>query len=604
MPQPLVNPPQLHRKTRLGGGGGGGGPRTLSGRGSVGKTTDPAATKRLRRLVAAIVAFLLAAVALGPFLVVALHGPDPMPHSGGGAGDAPILRRGTAGAGDLELDDDDDVNQDQQPPPRIREQLQGLPGAGAGAPAMQNGRAQKQQQQQREDVDPALQDISYGTRPPLGRHDFASSPGCQFTPADPSKRCTLYYPEVELSDHLERDEAFVLAQRLQGRLRMTGGGAQNAAAGGNGDDGMNQPRVVGNIADVPPGADADYGVLTRHGYKGGLPGGAVNQDRMVIVAPYRIMNPDAAAGGGDDDAERNNFLMAIFDGHGDRGHATSHKIILDFPVLLAEELTSRGVVRGDASAPGDVDKAKEAFDATYKELNRRVESISGAGCTASAVLRLGNKMFVANAGDSTSLIVTRDPSRSGAASIAIAYRNREDKPHLPDERARIQAMGGQIMIPPEHMQPPPGSDQPRLSSRVLAILDNGMQLALAMSRSLGDPEANLVGVIPDPIVDVIDVEDVRRGGGGGNGGGDQVLDVFVVVASDGLFDHVREEEVVEAVAGSLYDGGGGAGGGGTKKGPRLLEMIEDLIMKSSRHWISQGNMAYRDDISLAVGRVK
>merc|ERR1712008_398214 len=95
------------------------------------------------------------------------------------------------------------------------------------------------------------------------------------------------------------------------------------------------------------------------------------------------------------------------------------------------------------------------------------------------------------------------------------------------------------------------------------------EYGLAMSRSLGDWDAGKVGVIPDPIVDVVNLEDVRKGGedeevctvtaegeeectdvSSGNHDG---LEVFAVSATDGLLDYITVQNIAEHVAKGLYD---------------------------------------------------
>jgi len=58
------------------------------------------------------------------------------------------------------------------------------------------------------------------------------------------------------------------------------------------------------------------------------------------------------------------------------------------------------------------------------------------------------------------------------------YQSREDKPDLPEEKARIVAAGGYVHIPPND-----NGDVPR----AYHIDENGQaRYGLAMSRSLGD----------------------------------------------------------------------------------------------------------------------
>ena len=62
--------------------------------------------------------------------------------------------------------------------------------------------------------------------------------------------------------------------------------------------------------------------------------------------------------------------------------------------------------------------------------------------------------------------------------VQIVYQSREDKPDLPEEKARIVAAGGYVHIPPND-----NGDVPR----AYHIDENGQaRYGLAMSRSLGD----------------------------------------------------------------------------------------------------------------------
>ena len=62
--------------------------------------------------------------------------------------------------------------------------------------------------------------------------------------------------------------------------------------------------------------------------------------------------------------------------------------------------------------------------------------------------------------------------------VQIVYQSREDKPDLPEEKARIVAAGGYVHIPPND-----SGDVPR----AYFIDENGQaRFGLAMSRSLGD----------------------------------------------------------------------------------------------------------------------
>ena len=423
-----------------------------------------------------------------------------------------------------------------------------------------------------------LQDPGYGNEQMTGRYRFADSKGCA---SASNNVCVLYLPEVDLQQHISPDEALAVQASM---LRGMGKGLP-----------VRPPPVVGSSVVIEDDAslriDNDHAVLTRAGFNG-----HVNQDRSVIVAPY-YLESDAKA----DTSRDNDFLMALFDGHGDRGQVTSELAVRTFPALLAKRIESS--VPSNAQGDGfDETKLREALTAAYQDIDDVAASVSGAGCTATSVLRVGNRLYHINTGDSQSFLgYSVRGSRGDAATTGVAFLTKEHKPHLPEEKARIESMGGTVMLPP----PAPPGIKMALSSRVLALLPNGMQLGLAMSRSLGDVEAGKVGVIATPEITTLNLLEIRDEIAAKYAGADpDDIDLFVVVASDGIFDHVEPAEVARVLASALFRDGDGAPPpppGKNKWTP--LMAVENIIMTASQRWLENLDQAYRDDISLAVSKV-
>ena len=139
--------------------------------------------------------------------------------------------------------------------------------------------------------------------------------------------------------------------------------------------------------------------------------------------------------------------------------------------------------------------------------------------------------------------------------------------HLPEhrpplqERARIEGAGGVVS---------PGGPGGR-PSRVWA---NG-RVGLAMSRSIGDGECKKVGVIPDPEIQKFVLSPPKDKNGDG--------DLFVIVASDGVWEFIESQEAAEIVA--------------TK--PHASDACELLVKESAERWRrEEGN--YRDDITAII----
>ena len=130
-----------------------------------------------------------------------------------------------------------------------------------------------------------------------------------------------------------------------------------------------------------------------------------------------------------------------------------------------------------------------------------------------------------------------------------------------------------------------------------------------MSRSLGDAYSKRVGVIPNPTVDVFQIQDLRgiavnfalEGLNGeaidDNNIEEDDVQLFAVSLSDGLFEYLEIEDIAQQLAESLE--------GGSKGG--LYNTCQSLILQSSRAWMKQtmerDMQLYRDDISIAVHRI-
>jgi serine/threonine protein phosphatase PrpC len=296
------------------------------------------------------------------------------------------------------------------------------------------------------------------------------------------------------------------------------------------------------------------------------------------------------------------ILLGVFDGHAPFGELVSDYATTELPKLLATKLSlkSNEVLSATKKATklseqDEIQITKTALIESFIELDRTAPADPSGGCTASVILQQGRKIYVANTGDSRSFIVAYRPSSN---NVSVVYISREDKPSLPDERARVEAAGGQVYIPV------------RGSSRVVYHDSiTGAPTGLATSRTIGDWEAGKMGVIPDPIVDVLDIhsvvadvliEDIDNELDGDsyqvnpmihavNGDDDDVY-LFAVSATDGMLDYLSPTEISRILAHSLFD----------DSGAHPITAIEHLIFAAANAWQEAKQGRYRDDISIAV----
>ena len=146
------------------------------------------------------------------------------------------------------------------------------------------------------------------------------------------------------------------------------------------------------------------------------------------------------------------------------------------------------------------------------------KDIAESGSTALAVLLKGNKIYTANLGDCRCVV--------GSAEGEVIFQTEDHKPQQPKERARIEAAGGEVRY-----------DQPTHRIYVKGTDDPG----LAVARAFGDLGLKDYGVVAIPQVNLTEV-DVSK-------------DVFVFIASDGIWEFMDSDEVVGGLASKLRKGG-------------------------------------------------
>eukprot|EP00397_Hematodinium_sp_SG-2012_P056051 GEMP01068871.1.p1 GENE.GEMP01068871.1~~GEMP01068871.1.p1 ORF type:complete len:281 (+),score=58.26 GEMP01068871.1:104-946(+) len=192
---------------------------------------------------------------------------------------------------------------------------------------------------------------------------------------------------------------------------------------------------------------------------------------------------------------RNNAAyFAVFDGHG--GRAVVDMVTTELHILLLREL------RRTTQVP---DALRSTFSNCDKELRRR--NITMGGATACVCVlqqeRLIRKIYTAHLGDSRAVM-----SRGGTATRLTSRSDHRATDPL--ERKRVLEAGGHIV-----------------NDRV-----NGM---LAMTRALGDNLLKMPTLANDVISNVPDITctDLMK------------EDAFVVVACDGIWDVMSDQEVID-----------------------------------------------------------
>ena len=270
----------------------------------------------------------------------------------------------------------------------------------------------------------------------------------------------------------------------------------------------------------------------------------VNQDNFIEAVNFA--------------GKTNAYLFAVADGHGTYGHEVSRYIKTRLPVLLSQESALY-------SAP------KKAISAAVIRCNMELNSVqfdvNFSGSTLTLALIDNNRIWCGNVGDSRTLIARQLPEdpqyhgQSGLRWMAIAL-SRDHKPDEEDEAFRITKAGGRI----EAYQDEEGN--PLGPSRVW--LQHQDVPGLAMSRSLGDFVAASVGVSCEP--EILEFPLTPE-------------DKFLVIASDGVYEFISNEDVVRIVV-PFWKAGDTAGA------------CEALSREAHNRWVTEEEVI--DDITCVV----
>jgi serine/threonine protein phosphatase PrpC len=241
-------------------------------------------------------------------------------------------------------------------------------------------------------------------------------------------------------------------------------------------------------------AVTDYSGVSKKGHAPYNPR-KKNQDAIIMV----------------DDPHTHSLVLCVLDGHGEHGDGVSQT----FRDSLATEMFNHPAWATDLKTA-----TAEAIAKCERNLlrNYRIDS-EFSGTTLSMAIIRGNHVTGVNIGDSRVILGKEEAGRMVAQDITFDH-----KPESPKEKERILACGGRVFA----VEYDDGIDGP---ARVwLGHMDIP---GLAMSRSLGDVVAHSAGVISEPEFTEYELN--------------PSTDKFIVVATDGLWEFISNQETVDFV---------------------------------------------------------
>ncbi|CAA0817532.1 Probable protein phosphatase 2C 73 [Striga hermonthica] len=278
----------------------------------------------------------------------------------------------------------------------------------------------------------------------------------------------------------------------------------------------------------------------------------INQDRFVVWEEF----------GWQDDM----VFCGVFDGHGPWGHLVSKCVRQLMPSLLlcnwqeAAALNAHNQDYYTKNGHTQFDLWKQSYYKTCAAVDRELEHHPRldsfySGTTALALVRQGNLMMVANVGDSRAVLATT----SDDGNLISTQLTTDLKPNLPCEHKRIAQSRGRIYSCPDE----PGVHRVWMPSGQSHVKGPG----LAVSRAFGDYFIKGFGLISEPEITQRYITS---------------RDQFVILATDGVWDVIPNQEAVEIVYSA----------------PERSQSAKRLVERAVRAWKQKGRANAMDDISV------
>ncbi|KAI8030733.1 putative protein phosphatase 2C 33 [Camellia lanceoleosa] len=278
-------------------------------------------------------------------------------------------------------------------------------------------------------------------------------------------------------------------------------------------------------------------LFTQQGKKG------TNQDAMIVWENFG--------------SRADRIFCGVFDGHGPYGHMVARRVRDSLPsklnahwelnmksdeVLKEISLSKTGSMNSEgtsfvsadeeAGLSFDVEETekqpeifqtlKESILKAFKVMDKELKMYTNIDCfcsgtTAVTLVKQGQYLVIGNVGDSRAVLGTRDEDDS----IVAVQLTVDLKPNLPAEAERIRKCKGRVFAL---------RDEPEVAR---VWLPNNDSPGLAMARAFGDFCLKDFGLISVPEITFRCLTD---------------KDEFVVLATDGIWDVLSNNEVVDIVA--------------------------------------------------------
>ena len=255
--------------------------------------------------------------------------------------------------------------------------------------------------------------------------------------------------------------------------------------------------------------------------------------------------------------DHDKIFMSVCDGHGAVGQEISNFLKENLPIELNHAIknSNKNILTDDLTP---------IITKIFNKINLKLTSneminslLSGSTCVS--LIYTPYKLITANVGDSRAFLGKHNEK----LKKWFCYNLTEDhKPNLEKEKQRILKMGGRIEPIRDFDGSFIGADR--------VWVKNGDYPGLAMSRSFGDQIAHSVGVSVEPDIKIYEFKEE---------------DKFFVLASDGLFEFIDGQKIVEII-GEYYEKGD------------IVDCCEYLYKVAREKWLMEEEVV--DDITIIL----
>ena len=241
----------------------------------------------------------------------------------------------------------------------------------------------------------------------------------------------------------------------------------------------------------------------------------------------------------------NYCIYGIMDGHGSNGHLVSKFVKEKVEEYFSDKKIYKRKKLAKTPSTIEVNNLDYIYEKLiynnyeiirnfYQKVNDELYNakfdVHFSGTTCILVFRIGNKIICSNVGDSRAILVKKKKNLENKNinnnNPEIIYDflelSHDHKPENKEERERIEKLGGEVAQ--EYLI---GKEEPTGPFRVWCKGND--YPGIAISRSLGDKIAELIGVIAEPDIMEFDLDDNCK---------------YIIMGSDGLFDYLSNMEIM------------------------------------------------------------